>query len=600
MTALRKFSTYLVAPILAVLLFAFLFKLWSVDLTTPVFGYDTDSVLCLFYIKNIIDTGWIFTNSYVGLPHINEVFNIYDFPIQSDIFNLGIFKLFAVFTDNPALIANLFFILTFAFIAFASFLALRAFDISVFSATIISVIYAFLPYHILRSVGHLFLSNYMVVPLAIMVALWIIQDKLKIFGKNAKGQYTIIWNKYFTIGVAVAIFISCNGVYHAYYSCIIFIFAWFVRGLRNGAFLCRGLAEVILICVAAVVTLIILYFPTLIYQMQHGANAMVGGRATWQSEFYALRIIDMLLPITGHHIDSFSLLRDKFNDLIGSTAERNAATLGILSSIGFVSLLLWSLAKTVTQENLFLQRTIKKFSLEKKDQELISDLSALNILTILFASVGGFVMFISMTVPLIRSHARFCIFIAFFALFFMAIIFDKIIEKKLWRRKIYTQIFLFVLMILGVYDQVGKGRTEYVAQKYAIEKYSSDHDFVAEIEKAVPPQSAIYMLPFSKFPEVDVYQQLVGYVNSKQLRWSYPAIVGRETSDWQQYVSTLDFKTSLAEIKKAGFVGIYVDRPQYVGTYSKAKLKDLEKFLRAQTKSPVIVSRNKQLLFFKI
>ena len=600
MTTIRKISTYLVAPILAVLLFIFIFKLWSVDLTTPVFGYDTDSVLFLFYIKNIIDTGWIFTNSYVGLPHIHEVFNIYDFPIQSDIFNLGIFKLFAAFTDNPALIANLFFILTFAFIAFTSFVALRAFEVSVFSATIVGVIYAFLTYHMVRGVWHLFLSNYMVVPLAIMVALWIAQDKLKIFDKNAKGQYTLIWNKYFAIAVLVSIFAACNGIYYAYYSCITFIFAWFVRGLRNGAFLSRGLAEVILICSAAVVTLIILYFPTFIYQIQHGPNAMVGGRATWQSEFYALRIVDMILPDSNHHIESFALVRDKFNDLVGASSERASSTLGMVGTIGFISLLLWSLAKTVNQENSFLQRTIKKFSLNKKDQELISDLSVLNILLLLFASVGGFVMLISMTVPLIRSHVRFCIFIAFIALFFMAIIFDKIIEKKFWRKKIYAQIILSVVMILAVYDQLGRQMVGYVSQNVANVKYSNDHDFVAEIEKSVPPQSAIYMLPFSKFPEVDVYQQLVGYVNSKQLRWSYPAIVGRETSDWQQYISTLDFKTSLAEIKKAGFVGIYVDRPQYVGTYSNAKLKDLEKFLRAQTKSPVIISRNKQLLFFKI
>lgn len=600
MKLLKNCSTYLIAPILAVICFAIVFQIWKIDLTVPAFGYDTDAVLFLFYIKNIIDTGWIFTNNYVGLPHLTEVFSIYDFPIQSDLFDLAVFKLFSYFTNNAALIANLFFILSFALIAATSFIVLRVFKVSIFTATIISVIYAFLPYHILRGVWHLFLSNYMIVPFAVMVGLWISSDKLGIFGVNDKQQYCVKWNKYFFISALVSILAAISGVYYAYYSCVIFVFAWFLRSFKKGGFLNKGTTEPLFLCVITLVTLVALFLPTFIYQIQHGYNPMVGGRSVAESEFYALRIIDLLMPLSGHHIEALSNLRNNFNLLVEANAERSPATLGFTGAIGFIFLLMWLIGKAIASENSFLEKTIKKFSLSKNDQNTISDLAVFNLLSVLFATVGGLVMFISTSFPLIRSHVRFCIFIAFFALFLIAIISDKIIEKKICGKKIYTQIVLFILMILAVYDQTGRGLVGYTQNHMGLEKYESDHEFVAEIENSMPPQAMIFMLPFSQFPEVDVYQQLVGYVNSKQLRWSYPSIVGRESSQWQQQVVTLEFKKFIAAIKKAGFEGIYIDRPQYCGTYSPAKLVEMEKMLHSYSKSPMLISKNKQLVFFKI
>lgn len=600
MSRLKFLSAYFFAPILAVFLFFVIFQIWKIDLTIPSFGYDTDATLFLFYIKNIIDSGWIFTNQYVGLPHLTEPFNIYDFPIQSDLFNLGIFKLFSLFTNNAALIANIFFILTFALIAATSFIVLRVFKISIFAATIISVIYAFMPYHMWRGVWHLFLSNYMIVPLSVMVALWISSDKISIFGKNQKGQFSANWNKFFFISAAIAIFAAMNGVYYAYYSCVLFVFAWFIRGFKQGKFLDKNTTEALILCGMTFITLICLFFPTFIYQMSHGSNLSVGGRSVWQSEYYALRIADLLMPITGHYIENFAQVRDLFNSLVMAGPERASASLGFAASWGFLFLLMWLIGKNFSQENSLLVRTIKRFSLDKNEQNLISDLAVLNFLSLLFASVGGLVMFISMRVPLIRSHCRFSIFIAFLALFLLAIIFDKIIEKKIGGKKIYAQILLFLVMILAVLDQTGREFYNRIHSPEAHKKYFSDRNFVAEIEKEMPSRSMIFILPVSKFPEVDRYQELVAYVNSKELRWSYPSMVGRESNDWQQRVSKLDFKKFIAELKAAGFAGIYIDRPQYREELNYKKLLEMEALLSAYSKAPPLVSENKQLVFFKI
>jgi len=257
----------------------------------------------------------------------------------------------------------------------------------------------------------------MIVPLSVMVGLWIVSDKLQIFGLNQKQQYSIKWNKFFFISALIAILASMSGVYYAYYSCVFFVFAWFLRNFKKGSFANKGTVEPLLLCLISLITLIALFFPTFIYQMQHGYNASVGGRGVWQSEYYGMRLIDLLLPITSHQVEILSNLRDHFNYLVDASAERTSSSLGFLGVIGFLFLLMWLIGKNLSQENSLLDRTIKKFSLSKNDQNLISDLAIFNFLLLLFASVGGLVMFISISFPSIRSHVRFSIFIAFTSLF---------------------------------------------------------------------------------------------------------------------------------------------------------------------------------------
>jgi phosphoglycerol transferase len=73
-------------------------------------------------------------------------------------------------------------------------------------------------------------------------------------------------------------------------------------------------------------------------------------------------------------------------------------------------------------------------------------------------------------------------------------------------------------------------------------QFNSNRDFTKKIEQEMPAGSMIFQLPITTFPEGGDYSLVLGYVHSKNLRWSFPAIKGRESAIWQEKVVKLNFK----------------------------------------------------------
>jgi phosphoglycerol transferase len=599
---LKNFAVYLIAPILSLLLFCLGFEIWKIDFSKPFFLYEHDALFTLFIVKTIIQNGWFFSNELVGFPHLGGYFYLHDFPSNADFFNFLLIKFFAFFSSNLFIIVNCFFLLTFALISFSSFAVLRSFGISIFTAVIISVLYSFLPYHFYRGIWHLFLANYVVIPLSFMVALWISAEKIKLIGINKKEQYCLAPNRYFFIALLISCFAATNGIYYAIYSGIIFIFAWFLTCLKKGVFFDRETAVPFTLFLAIILTLLLLYIPCFKYWIEHGINSSVASRDIIQSEAFALKIINIFLPIENHYLTYLSDVRKIFKNSIPEY-EGSYASLGFLGSMGFLFLLLWLFVKNHDGEKSFLQKTIKKFSLNENEQNLISNLAGLNLVIVLFACVGGIVMFIIPTFPMLRSHARFSIFIAFFSLFLIAIIFEKLLQK----RKNVAQIFILLIAVLAFFDQVGKDLTVKIQPPKLVKNFENDRDFVQEIEQKFP-DAVIFQMPLTGFPETDNYDLMKGYLHSKNLRWSYPAMRGREADLWQQKVAKMNFKNFISELKKAGFKGIYIDRFLTVDFSKEEKekpaawqaLRKFESDLKNITKSPHITSKNLQLVFYEI
>ena len=389
---------------------------------------------------------------------------------------------------------------------------------------------------------------------------------------------------------------ATNGVYYACYACAVFVFAWFLTGLKKGYFLDCKAFNVIALCAIVVATLAILYFPAFVYWSQNGFNKEVANRDPSGSEYHALHIIDLFLPIANHYLSYFSKLHLMFDEaLVGG--ERDAENLGLVASIGFLFLLLWMIAKSQDSENSVVKKTIQKFSLTSNEESLISNLAGMNLLSILFATVGGFVMFIALPFPLLRSHARFCIFIAFFSLFVMAIIFDKIS-----RDRILAKFLIIAVTVLALFDQVG--RIDENNRKLMVKDFEIDREFVQKIEASLAPDAKVFVLPVFGFPEQmgDEYESLIFYLHSQNLRWSYPTILARPSNLWQKKIFEQDSKKFIAELKKAGFSGVVVDRMHFAKSEKKngwEKLRKMEKALEDVSKNNPQVSKDVRLSFFK-
>jgi hypothetical protein len=87
---------------------------------------------------------------------------------------------------NPIAAINSYFLLGFPFSAVTAVYVLRKFGITTFTAAGVAILFSFLPYRFLRNEAHLIYASYLLVPLAIMVALWVARvDALFRFYKEA-------------------------------------------------------------------------------------------------------------------------------------------------------------------------------------------------------------------------------------------------------------------------------------------------------------------------------------------------------------------------------------------------------------------------------
>lgn len=600
MKGLKTWFPYILTPLLSLIIFAVFFQLWKVDFSRIFFDYSGDALLAAFGVKNVIDSGWFFSNEIVGWPHVNGIFYFHDFPAHADFFNFLIFKIFTYFSSNPFFILNGFFLLTFILITLTSFAVLRSFGISNFSACLTSILYAFTHYHFQRQIHHLFLSNYMIVPLSVMIALWISEQKIRLINLSEKECFYFHPNSFFAVAFLVCCFAAGSGIYYAAYSCIVFIFAWFLCGLENGKFFGRSFFAVIALCLTIIFIVVLLHIPSFEYWANNGWNRFVANRDQHESEFYGLKTVSLLLPVENHYLQYFSDIRRAFN-VFTYESESRAENLGILASAAFLFLLIWMLAKSfMHKKNSFLQRTIEKLSLRDDEQNRITRLAGLNFLILIFASCGGLIMLISVTMPLLRSHARFSIFIAFLATFLLAIIFDKIIKSFAARRKFLVHFILLAICILALFDQVGRVSALTLQSEENMKLFSSNENFVKKIEESLPQGSLIFALPLVDFPESGSYDMMYGYLHSKNLRWSYPAMKGRESALWQEKIFRMDFKNFISELKKAGFNGVYIDRNLAVERFGWPKLRQLETSLKSISTASPITSQNLRMVFFKI
>ena len=155
-----------IVGVLAMLAASLLLRLWSAPLAVP-FDYDGDAAFYLMEIQGLHDHGSYLTNPNLGYPFGQDT---RDLPQGADNLNWLALRLLSVF-GGPGTTMNLFYLLSFGVIAGMAFAVLRLLRIRPLIAAVASLLYAFLPYHLLRRGGHLLLVSYGFIPLAVLFAL---------------------------------------------------------------------------------------------------------------------------------------------------------------------------------------------------------------------------------------------------------------------------------------------------------------------------------------------------------------------------------------------------------------------------------------------
>ncbi len=573
----------------AALALCFLILVWAMDLPRAhfriPFTYQGDAMFYHLAVKGVVDHGWFLDNESLAAP---GNLDLRDVPSSDNNFYFLLLKSFSLVTSHYPLALNFFFLLGFPLTVVSALFVLRRFGVSWSVAVFASLLYTFLPFHFTRGQHHLFLSAYYFVPLAVMMALWICRDELSLLDGETK-RLRVNWrDPKLIVSSIICLFIGSSGYYYAFFACFFLLVAGLLAALRRrdarALLLPAGLSALIFAVVA------INLLPSITQFSDQGSVHFVR-RLAGEADVYGLRIAQLLLPVRWHRIESLSDLKVDYNmrPLIN---ENDDASLGVVGSLGFLGLLWWLF---------FRKPEIGRLNADGANG-LFNHLSFLTGAGLLLGVIGGFGTLVAFFgLPQVRAYNRISIFIAFFALFAVALWLDKFSERHLQSRtrQIAFHAALALILIFALLDQISpRFRPDY---RRLTDEYMSDEVFVKKLEAAVPPGAMIFQLPVMSFPEnpkvnkMSDYDLVRGFLHSRQLRWSYGTIKGREGDVWLRDVAAKPAPEMAETLAWAGFGGVYLDRFGYYDNGAK-----VESELSSALSAAPVISPNQRLVFFDL
>lgn len=548
---------YTLLILTTILLLVYVFHLSEIDLRFPLLSGNGDVLSHVYLYKTIMETGWIYINPSTGAPFSATFF---DYP-GSDGLHIVFILVISLFVRDPMKVYNLYYLIGFLLAALSSFYVIKKMGIPFFLALPGAVSFSFLPFHFLRY-AHSFLASYYMVPLGIFITIEVLNGSLNLIffdPENIKIRLNIGRPKNL-VYLFVCFLIASSGVYYAYFVAVIalistikyFVFEGSVKRLN---LLANGTLVVAVILISAAIN----SAPTFIYTFINGSPTEIAVfRSSSFAEVFGLKIAQMLLPSPIHRFSPLAEITNVYNSSTPLVNENATAALGIIGVVGFLySLLL--------------------FLMQWKKNMLDEQLSFINIVSVLIATIGGFGSIIAFFVlPFIRAYNRISVVIGFVSIILFSRLFLLLlngIEKKSLRGKenyihvVRVGVSFFLLIVVFLDQAFVPGFKD----TYEVNKtiFENDQKFASEIEQILPSGSMIFQLPFMSFPEngpiekMGDYDHFKPYLHTDGLHWSYGDSKGRISSDWNRTTAGLPVEKMLQRLVLVGFSGIYVDRFGY-------------------------------------
>lgn len=535
----------------------------SPELITP-FSYDGDGMAYLWNVHRAIEGAWYFENHRTGFPFGS---NHLDYP-TSDTGSYLAIKLLGWVIPSASAALNLYYLLGFSLCAVTSYLVARTVKVSISFAVAIALIYTFTSFHFGR-VGHLFFTWYFVVPLFFYVGFRLLSEKTVFLDTSHQFKSKLI--NAFALA-ALASF----GIYYSFFGCLVIVFCTGIAFClhRSWKYVFEGLLTVSFVVFGVLLNVL----PSLLNIFTHGANREGVNRLAAESELYALKITQLLLPRGDHRLDAFFEFTNRYNSAFPLITENISASLGLVGSIGFVLLLGFAFSLP------FSQRKDKS----SHSHLTLQVLAILCIGLVLMGTVGGISSLFSLLVSsAIRSWNRISIFIAFISVLACLLAVDLWVGKFIKARFAKTAACAIAasLALLGIWDQTAKPC--HTCQLANQNLYQNDRAFIRTVESSLPKSAAIYQLPYATYPEngavnaMGSYDPARGHLHSGHLNWSFGGMRGREGDWFYRKLAQLPISEQVAVVAAMGFSGVYIDRRGYLSVKPESVKRCIE-FLKTQ------------------
>ena len=504
--------------------------------TSYPFVYAGDGLSHAWMVQRVLE-GWVFDNQRSGYPFGS---NFLDYP-GSDSGNFLIFKMLGLLGIDWAGAINIYFLLSFSVVFIAAYSVMRYFGLGKLLAWSGALLFAFIPFHIQR-LGHLFYAWYFVVPFFFYLALRVFEGHVIFSVKKRK----VILVGLLCIGV---ISLSSFGVYYALFGAIVISVAAVAGFAKKGdlLFIRQGAILVALLTLGVLLNLA----PNFSNNLINGKNPEVAQRLPAESEIYALKLRQLILPRFDHRAESLASVTEQYSISAMAGYYEWSVPLGFVGALGLL------LTGAVIVMALAGRRVDYRIRL----------LALLTWVLFLFGTIGGLgALFAGFVSPSIRGWDRISIFIGFGAITGFLFVYQRWIQiyDSMRFRSILSTVSVGTFLMLSVYDQnVAAPVLRNESTRLA---YERDRNFVRKIEESVPPSASIYQLPYIAFPEepsrfrLFSYEPAAGFLHSRSLMWSWGGMKGREGDLFYRALAKEPIEKQFEVIKNLGFAGIYLDK----------------------------------------
>ncbi len=577
----RELALYVVAVMLCMVGLDYTFQLGKADLRIPL-NNEGDGLLGVLCVKNTMERGTYYHSERIAAPYGVD---LRDFPLAENL-HLAVIRLLGLGSKNPFRVTNYFFLLTYLFTVITAVWTLRQFGVGRLPALVAALLFAFLPYHQFRGLGHLLLSAYYMIPPMVLVCLWVYLGSLERQTETVPGSRKIFWGRW-AVTLLICLLVSGAGVYYAFFGCFFLLMAGIARSVQNRRWtpLFRSAALVAVVVCGLILNLL----PSLLYHHEQGPNADVAERLKWEADMFGLKLTHLLLPVQEHRLELVRHWKELYS--FGGPWPFHEgcvnATLATVGALGFIVVAFYFLFGNGSSGT----------------RQLLRGLGLFAVSGFLLGTVGGLgSLFANYLSPQIRAYNRVSIYLGFFALFGIALLLTWFLNKaRRWGLpgQFAASGCCLLLLVGGIWDQTTPAMIPaYAATKVAFE---SQVTFTGQVEQRLPPGAMVFQYPILDFPEgassnrCSCYDHFRLYLVSHTLSWSHGTMNGRYGAKVMDLLRRKPIDSQVEQLVVMGYSGIHIDRFGYAD-----EGRELEGHLRKLLGVEPLVSPNGRDVFFTL
>ncbi len=558
----------------------FVLGLTGWDLSIPLLYNTGDATWQFTLTKALRDTGWILTNPYLGAPEVAHWHH--NAAAQTSALHSVLMLAMSPFIQDPVQLQQVYYLLNFPLICLTSFVACRLLGVSRLLAFCVGLLFAFTTFRI-GVMLYAFLSNYFMVPLALVTVIWILSGKFaslvetqESFSKWWQAAARLVRTREFVLGLFFVALTAASDGYYAFFTLLLLGFAAFARVLLGDWRRPLSLLPAGAYMVALVAVSMLLQLPLHNYKKTHWNEFYPNGiedpaliKHSFEAEVYSATLKTIVTPIPQHHIEALGTLGQRMVDT--SEAARSFKNGPAIVALGTLGSMLFGMALVMLAIPALRRRVGDPTASDSWASDPIAAsksmgdaLLSLTFFIFLFSIIGGLGTLVALVFPTIRAYDRFPLFLIF-VLYLGAAWFVTLKQRSAGRLgRVAWIALIFLVTAAALYDQIPNDSSK--GNELTKTTFLAERHFVQILEAGLPPNAMVYQYPYSNYLRDSKYYgrgsfaHVRLYLHSHHLRWSNGGAKNSPADDWNMRISQLPLDKLIAEVEAVGFSGFVIDR----------------------------------------